>query len=290
MRRERPGDRVDGVLVLLGVLARLRAAPARGSRRRGRRRDAARCLRALGWSRGRRCAARAARVSRRPVRRRGTSSMRGTTRARRSSRCRTSSGPSTFAMTSRASTTLSSSPARMRRTASATSPCQSIALTLPSDQVTHTGASGTDTGGSAGRGPGSWPMTVIQACPARRPTMTWGTTTIDGPESGSNEKEPNATGPVPGMLTVSSTSNEAHRFDHQRWVRLKRSSPRTSSRAATPQPMRPSPLRTQATGSVTGRRARSSSGSAIGRVTTREACRVGGGFDRRPRRGHEGKA
>ena len=71
------------------------------------------------------------------------------------------------------------------------------------------------------------------------------------------------------MLTVSSISSEAHRVDHQRWVRLKRSLPRTSRRAATPQPIRPSPSRTQATGSVWGRRASSSTGSAIGRVVTK---------------------
>ena len=111
-------------------------------------------------------------------------------------------------------------------------------------------------------------MTVIQACPARRPTTTCGTTTIDEPDSGSKENEPKATGPVPGMLTVSSTSSEAHRVDHQRCVRLKRSLPRTSSRAATPQPIRPSPSRTQATGSACGSRASSSTGSAIGRVVT----------------------
>ena len=76
------------------------------------------------------------------------------------------------------------------------------------------------------------------------------------------------------MLTVSSISREAHRVDHQRCVRLNRSLPRTSSRAATPQPIRPSPLRTQATGSACGRRASSSTGSAMGRVVT--SIRSGG--------------
>ena len=47
------------------------------------------------------------------------------------------------------------------------------------------------------------------------------------------------TGPVPGRSTSSSTSASASQPAHQRWARLKRSAPPTSTRAASPQPTRP---------------------------------------------------
>ena len=51
---------------------------------------------------------------------------------------------------------------------------------------------GSGTGGSVGRRAPSRLMTVIHAWPARRPTTTSGTTTIEEPDEGSKEKEPKA--------------------------------------------------------------------------------------------------
>jgi len=130
---------------------------------------------------------------------------------------------------------------------------------------------GTDTGGTAATdpaGPSGSLMTVSQAWPALRPTTIRGTMMTEVPPTGSKENEPKATGPVPGMLTVSSTSKRSHRVDHQRWVRLKRSSPRTSRRAVTPQATSPSPSRTHARGPSGGRRSSNPWGSAISRVVT----------------------
>ena len=194
--------------------------------------------------------------------------------ARFSSRCRISSSPSTCATTSRAKTTLSSSPASIRTIASATAPCQSGAVREPSAHRTAVGFAGTDTGRMefrkpvSARGSLSGSTTVTQAWPPRRPMMIFGTLIIEVPGFGSKANEANATGPVPGTSTVSSMTFSAHHLVHQRCARLKRSGPLTSSCAATPQPIKPSPPRTHATGFSIGNLAKSCSGSGMGRVRT----------------------
>ena len=95
------------------------------------------------------------------------------------------------------------------------------------------------------------PTTVSHAAPSRRASSTAGTTTTDGVvAAGSNAKDANATGPLPAVRTGSSTSAASTQSAHQRWARLKRSGPETSSRAASPQPDEPGLLAVGATGAT----------------------------------------
>src|SRR5690606_13384134 len=97
-------------------------------------------------------------------------------------------------------------------------------------------------------------------------------------ESREKEKEPKATGPVPGSRTSSRTTIAAAVVRHQVSASAIRVSPRVSTRAATPQPTRPSPRRTQLTvlaASGRGRRSRRSPGSGIGTVRASSGERAG---------------
>ena len=78
---------------------------------------------------------------------------------------------------------------------------------------------------------------------------------------------------MPGSFTWSSTSARATVSDHHFTASLKRVGPEVSSRAATPQPTRPSPLRSQVTGSFSGTRSRSAvSPRSTGMVRTVSAA------------------
>ena len=78
----------------------------------------------------------------------------------------------------------------------------------------------------------------------------------------------NATGPEPRTPTWSSTWAASHHALHQRCARLNRSGPEIVNRAASPQPTKPAPSRTQAWPPEAGSRA-SSSSSIPSRVTVR---------------------
>ena len=181
---------------------------------------------------------------------------------------------------SRASTTLSSSPRPIRSMTSPTEDFHCSAVRLPRDQSTRCGAGGTLTGGSrasGGRRSSGSPTTVSHARPPWRPRTARGTMTRDVCREagwGSKVNDPKATGPVPGSCRGSSTSACEHQSAHQRWARLKRSSPLTSRAAATPQPISPSLPRTHAVPVVSGSRWMRGPGSSMGRVRTRGAAEV----------------
>ena len=96
---------------------------------------------------------------------------------------------------------------------------------------------------------------------------------------GSKAKEANATGPVPGSASGSSTSRPARTPDHQRSAAVKRSGPVSSTRAASPHPTSPSPPRTQASAPSAGSRPIKSDASVDPprrRRRRRRACGPGG--------------
>ena len=76
------------------------------------------------------------------------------------------------------------------------------------------------------------------------------------------------TGPVPGTPTASSTSTPAVQSDHQAAASASASGPETSRRAASPQPTRPSPWRTQDSAPSAGRRSISDAASSDRTVVT----------------------
>ena len=111
------------------------------------------------------------------------------------------------------------------------------------------------------------PVVVSQAAPSRRPTTTSGTTNTDVPAAGSKAMLANTTGPEPGTPARSSTSSPALWASHHAAASARACGPLTSSRAASPQPTRPSPRRTQdrapAGGSRSSRAGVSSSGVVV---------------------------
>ena len=169
------------------------------------------------------------------------------------------------AYTSRASTTLRSSPAWIRATAAETACCHCAAVRLPSCQRSSAGGSAGRTGtGGAGR-----PIVVSQARPSRRPSTVAGTTSTEPSEVGSKVKLPRATSPVPATPTSSLTSALSNSSVSHFSPEVNRSAPAGMlTRAASPQPTSPSPPRIQATEPECGRRATRSPGSATGTVRT----------------------
>src|SRR5690606_33891675 len=128
--------------------------------------------------------------------------------ASRPSSQRGSTGAVVRACTSRARTTLSTVPAWISLTARATTSHHASRVSEPSERVTVPGAvtgsaaaasRSARRGGAAGTS-SSGVIVVTQAASPRRPTTTAGTTSAPpAGDAGSNAKEPNATGPVPGM-------------------------------------------------------------------------------------------
>ena len=129
---------------------------------------------------------------------------------------------------SRASTTFSSSPASMRRTASATAASYRSGGTAPGENVTRgtrrfgagsgisrvsdaaasaASAAAAASAGSASSSTVASVMRVTHARPSRRPSTSSGTmSTLVDAESSANANAPNATRPVPGRPTRSSMS------------------------------------------------------------------------------------
>ena len=111
---------------------------------------------------------------------------------------------------------------------------------------------------------GSVPMSVLHARLSLRPTTTEGTVRTEPSASGSNEKAPNATGPVPGTPTSSATSSESNTSASDSSARRKRPSPgSTLMRAALPQAINPSARCSQASPKASGWAASRSGGDSI---------------------------
>src|SRR3954452_5181290 len=116
-----------------------------------------------------------------------------------------------------------------------------------------------------GRAPAA--TVVTHQRPARCPTTTSGTTsTPPAGERGENANEPKATGPVPGRPTSSRTAACRVNSAQAAPASAKRSSPEVRTVAALPQPMSPSPRRTQARAAERGSRPSSGPGSVRGTV------------------------
>ncbi len=114
VRRQQRGHRLDRVAVLLEVLGRPQQPGRAATRRPPRRHRGPRFRPAPGTAPRRRCAGRAAPVSRRRARPPRTSSSRGSGRPARAARTAASMSSSARATRSWASTTLSSAPDRIR--------------------------------------------------------------------------------------------------------------------------------------------------------------------------------
>jgi hypothetical protein len=101
--------------------------------------------------------------------------------------------------------------------------------------------------------------------PPRRPITTRGTTSTDRPGPSAKERLVNATGPVPGNRSSSSTTIRAEYDRHHESSRVNRSGPLASTLASWPQPTSPSPPFTQHSAPAA---AGSRSGSALTSSTT----------------------
>ena len=178
-----------------------------------------------------------------------------------------SMGSEAVACRSRASTTLRSSPALIRSTAAMTACSHSGAVRFPSLQRTSDAGIAAKAGTCSG--PVSGVIVVSHATPARRATMVPGTIRIEPPVAGSKVKLPNATSPVPGRPTSSVMSELATRSASHCSPTANRSAPAgIMSRAAAPQPTRPSPRWIQAEGARSGSRTSRSPGSGTLTVFT----------------------
>ena len=129
----------------------------------------------------------------------------GWRRRRRSRRDAASSGTSVSICSSRASTTLVSSPARMRCVAAATESVQSSALTTLRTRTSWGAGTPSVSTASAVAGPSPCAATVLthRVPSAERPNTTAGTTRVAAARR-SNGSAPKATGPDPGVRTSSS--------------------------------------------------------------------------------------
>ena len=187
---------------------------------------------------------------------------------------RTSIGSAAVATRSRASTTFSRSPALIRPTASATWPIHCSPFSAPSVKLTSTGARG-EVASSSRRSSWSRPPTeetvVSQAVSPRRPRITSGTMSAESPGSSANPNVPNATRPLPGSSTSLRTIARAVRSRHHWFASSNRPAPPVRISAATPQPTRPLPCRSQVTGwssgSMSSRDASAGSSSSTVRTT-----------------------
>jgi len=167
---------------------------------------------------------------------------------------------------------LSNSPPEIRSTARATAFSHSGALSAPSRQVTADGtpivsalqsvSGGFLALGVDGRDPG------LPRTPTDEHLGHDHLRGVVGVEGEGCESD----GPVPGTETESSTFARSQNSLHQRCAREKRSTPRTWSLAAMPQPTNPSPRRIQLKPPIRGSVASKSSTSGIGRVV---AIRLG---------------
>ena len=92
-------------------------------------------------------------------------------------------------------------------------------------------------------------MRVTHARPSRRPSTSSGTTsTLVAADPSANAIAPNATRPLPGRPTRSSTSAAAATARQARAASSMRVAPDVSMRSASPMPMMPSPRRIQSSG------------------------------------------
>ena len=120
------------------------------------------------------------------------------------------SAPGASTTRSRARTTLSRSPAAIRATAAATAPDQSAPERAPSAKATSVGARREPPAApgrreeAADRRPRWWSATT--SARAGRPRTSGTTSAAPLGESAAKEKDPNATGPVPGRSTSSRTT------------------------------------------------------------------------------------
>src|SRR5690606_28982284 len=202
------------------------------------------------------------------------------------------------ATTSRARTTLSTSPASMRSIASAITPGQRDAGTAPSARrMPSAGSAPTLTcsvAGSHSAGVSIASMLVTQARPSRCPATTRGTTRPP-PSAESEEKanEPKATNPVPGRPTSSTTSAPDTTSCHHREATSKRSGPADILAAARPHPISPLASRTQLTtvprSTSWGSRSNRSGTTGASRVRARRRGRRGTVTARQPMRCGDGK-
>ncbi len=174
-------------------------------------------------------------------------------------------------ISSRASTTFSMRPVRIISMASLTALRHCAGVSAPSRASTPVGASA---GVTSGRRSLVRLIVVSHARPPRRPTTISGTTSAE-PSSEELRKlnEPNATSPLPGRATSSSTSAAATSASHHDSASANRSSPLVAIDAARPHATRPSPRRTHDITSSAGRPAGTSEtrspGSASSWVRTR---------------------
>ena len=115
--------------------------------------------------------------------------------------------------------------------------------------------------------PAGFPTVVSHQTPSRTPTTASGTISVERPVAPSNANDPKATGPHPGSPT-SSTTRRRGSARHHASARPNGSGPVRSSRAAVPQPTRPSPPVTQARPPCSGSRSSSAPGAPMGTVRT----------------------
>ena len=154
----------------------------------------------------------------------------------------------------------------IRRTASATAASHCGPVRPPSAYEMVRGATGGVTGGSASSCTNEVPIWVSQARPLRRPSTVLGTTMVDRAAvvAGSNTKLPKAMNPAPGVWSRSLTDTT--------WaIRPVHHSSASATdpgllRTTSPQPIMPSPRRTQAYASRLGSREASGPGSSISTV------------------------
>ena len=95
------------------------------------------------------------------------------------------------------------------------------------------------------------PIQVIQVLSFLLPTTTFGIIKTDS-SSGEKENEAKSTGPVPLPCTEFVTTKFSNCFSHQVRASANRAGPVTVFVAKTPQPTKPSPPRTQASGFESG--------------------------------------
>jgi hypothetical protein len=119
-------------------------------------------------------------------------------------------------------------------------------------------------------------IVVNQNRSPRRPTTTSGTTrSPPARERGEKANDPKATGPVPGRPTSSRTTACADSRRQARSASANRSAPAVWMRIVSPQPTRPSPRRSQASGPERGSNPSNGPGSVRGTVRVTNGAAAG---------------